>query len=89
MERVFSGDNKDDVEMSDREWNRQWDLKMNDGVYEVEVADLLLPALSHTMGVDILIFNTNKGGNRFGGANGPVLLSQSDCWGGHQPNPRC
>ena len=70
------------VEMSDREWNRQWDLMMNDGVYEVEVADLLLPALSHTMGVDILIFNTNKGGNRFGGANGPVLLSQSDCWGG-------
>ena len=68
--------------MSDREWNRQWDLMMNDGVYEVEVADLLLPALSHTMGVDILIFNTNKGGNRFGGANGPVLLSQSDCWGG-------
>ena len=70
------------VEMSDREWNRQWDLMMNDGVYEMEVADLLLPALSHTMGVDILIFNTYKGGNRFGGANGPVLLSQSDCWGG-------
>ena len=46
------------VEMSDEEWNRQWDLMMNDGMYEVEVADMLLPALSHGMGLDILIFNT-------------------------------
>ena len=78
----ISTEARKNVEMSDREWNRQWDLMMNDGKYEVEVADLLLPALSHSMGLDILIFNTYKGGSRFGGANGPVLLSQSDCWDG-------
>ena len=81
MARI-SKEARKNVEMSDEEWNRQWDLMMNDGMYEVEVADMLLPALSHSMGLDILIFNTYKGGSRFGGANGPVLLSQSDCWGG-------
>ena len=70
------------VEMSDGEWNRQWDVMLKDGKYEMDVADWLLPALAHTMGLDILIFNAFKGGNRFGGANGPVLLVQSDCWGG-------
>ena len=96
------------VEMSDGEWNRQWDVMLKDGKYEMDVADLLLPALAHTMGLDILIFNANKGmvyifisiymkqelhksqlyyfnfeekkrflgGNRFGGANGPILLVQ-------------
>ena len=81
MARI-SKEARKNVDMTDEEWNRQWDLMMNDGVYEVEVADLLLPALSHSMGLDILIFNTYKGESRFSGANGPVLLSQSDCWGG-------
>ena len=48
------------VDMSDREWNKQWDMLMKPGVYEVTVADMLLPALSHALGLDILIFNTFK-----------------------------
>ena len=47
------------VDMSDREWNKQWDMLMKPGVYEVTVADMLLPALSHALGLDILIFNTS------------------------------
>ena len=46
MARI-SKEARKNVDMTDEEWNRQWDLMMNDGVYEVEVADLLLPALSH------------------------------------------
>ena len=48
------------VDMSDQEWNKQWDMLMKPGVYEVTVADMLLPALSHALGLDILIFNTFK-----------------------------
>ena len=70
------------VEMSDREWNKQWDMLMKPGVYEVTVADMLLPALSHALGLDILIFNTFKASRSFSGGNGPLLLSQSDYWGG-------
>ena len=68
--------------MSDREWNKQWDMLMKPGVYEVTVADMLLPALSHALGLDILIFNTFKASRSFSGGDGPFLLSQSDCWGG-------
>ena len=57
-------------------------LLMKPGVYEVTVADMLLPALSHALGLDILIFNTFKASRSFSGGNGPLLLSQSDCWGG-------
>ena len=64
------------------EWNRQWDLLLKQGVYEVEVADFLLPALSHALSVDFLMFNVNR---RVGG-NGPILLSQADCWGGESTN---
>ena len=64
------------------EWNRQWDLLLKQGMYEVEVADFLLPALSHALSVDFLMFNVNR---RVGG-NGPILLSQADCWGGESTN---
>ena len=64
------------------EWNRQWDQLLAPGEYEVTLADQLLPALSHCIGLDIMIFNTYKGENAFSGANGPILLAHSDCWGG-------
>ena len=57
-------------------------MLLKPGVYEVTVADMLLPALSHALGLDILIFNTFKASRSFSGGNGPLLLSQSDCWGG-------
>ena len=59
------------------EWNRQWDLMMQDGQYEYTVGDFILPALSDSLGLDIMIFNTNQ---RTGG--GPLTLSQADVWGG-------
>ena len=39
MARI-SKEARKNVEMSDEEWNRQWDLMMNDGMCEVEVADM-------------------------------------------------
>ena len=60
------------VDMSDREWNKQWDMLLKPGVYEVTVADMLLPALSHALGLDILIFNTFKASRSFSGGNGPI-----------------
>ena len=40
-------------EGSHEEWNRQWDQLLEDGKYEVTVADLLLPALRHSLSLDI------------------------------------
>ena len=56
MARI-SKEARKNVEMSDEEWNRQWDLMMNDGMYEVEVADMLLPALSHSHIACAVIFD--------------------------------
>ena len=61
---------RNNVDMSDREWNKQWDMLMKPGVYEVTVADMLLPALSHALGRDILIFNTFKASRSISGRKG-------------------
>ena len=76
-EEAFNG-----FEGTREEWNRQWDQLRIDGVYEITAGDFLLPALSHALGLDILVFNTNQSKNMQSGANGPLLLVQSDCWGG-------
>ena len=44
---------------SDREWNRQIDKLELPGVYENDCGDLMLPALAHSLSVDINVFNTS------------------------------
>ena len=62
---------------SDKEWNRQIDKLEGSGVYENDCGDLMLPALAHSLGVDILVFNTSR-------RSVPFYPVSSTVWGGEK-----
>ena len=62
---------------SDREWNRLIDKLEGRGVYENDRGDLMLPALAHSLSVDIIIFNTSR-------RSVPFYPVSSTVWGGEK-----
>ena len=62
---------------SDREWNRQIDKLEGRGVYENDCGDLMLPALAHSLSVDIIVFNTSR-------RSVPFYPVSSTVWGGEK-----
>ena len=70
IKQCFSG--------SENDWKRMIRSLENPGVYENPCGDLMLPALAHSLCVDIILFNTRR-------TSAPIYPVSSTVWGG-QPS---
>ena len=68
--RCFSG--------SENDWKRMIRSLENPGVYENPCGDLMLPALAHSLCVDVILFNTRR-------TSAPIYPVSSTVWGGSHP----